>query len=508
MKDFRLLEPLDYLKIPWKRRWYFLAAMICVIAGVLIFAWFRPNIYRSETRIVVESATLLDDPLSPATTRDRTEERVNSIRQLLESRKILGRIIDEFRARAADTSLPLEDALKNIRRRLEVSKAIGGTFSMAYSDSDPQVARDITQRLANLLIQENQLAQRNKALDKDQFMEQELRQAEMELVAIDDRIKQFKASHLGELPEQATANMNALNSLHNQLIAVDNALDRARDQQKTVEFRVQEQRRMVTLAKSITPKEKPVPLEPRGQKSPLPYESLLASKRAQLAEASARFTPKHPDVIRLANEVADLERQVAKSRSDDAEGGPSKMDMPQTASGGQPEMETNDEPRISDMEINAEAEIAQAKYELDMLGKTISRREKEREDILKSISVYQNRLNLAPALEQELLALTREHETKKQQVANLGTRKFNSQMAANALADKKNDTYRILDEASLPERPLFPTRLHIILMGIAASLLVGFAAAFVREYFESSLANEEEAAAVLNLPVLASIPEI
>jgi len=160
------------------------------------------------------------------------------------------------------------------------------------------------------------------------------------------------------------------------------------------------------------------------------------------------------------------------------------------------------------MEINAEAEIAQAKYELDILSKTISRREMEREDILKSISLYQNRLNLAPALEQELLSLTREHETKKQQAANLGARKFNSQMAANAVADKKNDIYRTLDEASLPEKPLFPTKVHIIWIGIGTSLLVGFAAAFIREYFESSLANEEEAAAVLNLPVLASIPEI
>jgi polysaccharide biosynthesis transport protein len=508
MKDFSRLEPIDYLRIPWKRRWYFLSSMGIVLIGVSIFAWFRPNIYRSETRIVVDSATLLDDPLSPTAARDRTEDRVNSIRQLLESRKILGRIIEEFRARAVNTSLPLEEALKNIRRRLEVSKAVGGTFTMAYSDSDPLVARDITARLADLFIQENQLSQRNKALDKDQFMEQELRQAEMELTAIDDRIKQFKASHLGELPEQSTANMNALSSLHNQLIAIDNTLDRARDQQKTIEFRIQEQRRTIALAKSIMPKEKPVPVETQSQRPPLPLESLLATKRAQLAEATARFTAKHPDVIRLASEVKDIEQQIAKIHSTVAEEGVSQENAQRTASSGRSEMETSGEPQLSQMEISAEAEIAQAKYELDMLSKTISRREKEREDILKSINLYQNRLNLAPALEQELLALTREHETKKQQVASLGTRKFNAQMAANAVADKKNDIYRILDEASLPEKPLFPTKVHILWIGIGASLLVGFAAAFGREYFESSLANEEEAAAVLNLPVLASIPEI
>src|SRR5262245_30577782 len=131
MKDFTHLEPIEYLRIPWKRRWYFLVATVLVIACASAYAWLRPNTYRSETKILVESATLLDDPLSPIATRDRTEERVNAIRQLLESRSILERIVEEFRLRASDTSVPMEDALKSIRTGLEVSKTTGNTFTMA-----------------------------------------------------------------------------------------------------------------------------------------------------------------------------------------------------------------------------------------------------------------------------------------------------------------------------------------------------------------------------------------
>jgi polysaccharide chain length determinant protein (PEP-CTERM system associated) len=498
MKDFTSLEPIEYLRIPWKRRWYFLLAIVLVIVCTSAYAWLRPNLYRSETRVLVESVTVLDDPLSPAATRDRTEERVNAIRQLLESRSILERIIEEFRLRANEPSILMEDSLKAIRNNLEISKTSGSTFTMAYYATDPQAAQVIMRRLAEILIQTNQAAQKNKAMEKDQFMEQELRQAELDLTTLDDKLKQFKASHLGELPEQATANMTALNGLHGQLVAIDTALDRAREQQKMLEFRLQEQKRLSAFSNSLTP-----------PNSPLPLEVQLAAKRSQLAEITARYTSKHPDVVRLSKEIKDLEQQVnIKNGSQAASSTPSAHLTPMSAADAKPPNESTSAPANGQSELTSEAEIAQDRYELEVLNKTIARREKEREDILKSISVYQDRLNLAPALEQELLAITREHEMKRQQVANLQARKFNAQMAANAVADKKNDIYRILDDASLPERPVFPARLHILLMGIGAGLVAGFVATFVREYFEPSLASEQEAAVVLKVPILISVPEI
>jgi polysaccharide biosynthesis transport protein len=501
MKDISRLEVNDYLTIPWRRRWYFLAAMILVMVAVVVYAWMRPNLYRSETRIFVESATLLDDPLSPDTARDRTEDRINAIRQLLESRSILERVVEEFRLRSVDSGIPMEDQIKYIRSYLEISKATGSIFTMAYSANSPQVAQAITRRLAEILIQTNTAAQKDKAIEKDEFIEQELRQAQLDLAAIDDKIRQFKANHLGELPEQGTANMNALNGLHNQLVAIDTALDRFRDQQKALEFRLQQQRNMSAMAKSLASKDDATPVDAKDPNAPSPLAVQLTAKRSQLAEALSKYTPKHPDVIRLAKEVEDMERQLKTNAVEQT-----KSDGTATQSSAGTDKGKSRE--STQMEITAEAEIESAKYELDVLNKTISRKEKEREDLLRNISVYQNRLNLAPALEQELIALMRDHDTKQQQVENLGTRKFNAGMAANAVSDKKNDIYRILDEASLPERPMFPTRLHILLLGFGASLAIGYAAAFGREILEPSLANEDEVAAVLKMPVLANVPEI
>jgi polysaccharide biosynthesis transport protein len=509
MKDFAHLEPGDYLRIPWKRKGYFFAVAILVIVGGTIYAWLRPVLYRSETRVIVESATILDDPLVPTAAQQRTDERINAIRQLIESRSILEKIIEEFRLRAYDSSITMEDALKNISNNLEVDKAAGGgsTFTMAYYATDPQAAQAITRRLAEVLIQANQISQKNRAIDKDQFLEQELSQAQLDLAAVDEKIRQFKTAHLGELPEQSEANINALNSLQTQLVALNSALDRDNDQQKVLDFRLQEQIKISAISKRLEAAKQGLDLQETKETNTIsPLSTQVAAKRAQLAEMTARYTARHPDVIRLSKEVQDLEKRLAAQTTEQAKA--SAGLTPLDSAGNSQAAEATSGLTPSQAELSGEADIAQIRYELATLKGTIARREKERETILSNISTYQSRLNLAPALEQELQALVRERETRQEQAVNLQNRKFNAQMAANAMANTKYETYRILDEANLPERQVPPTRLQIILVSLGAALVTGIGATLAREYFEPSLASEEEAAAVLKMPILVSISEI
>jgi polysaccharide biosynthesis transport protein len=501
MKDITKIAPLDYIIIPWKWRWYFLAAMVVVLIGTAIYSWRKPNIYRSETRIVVNAATIMDDATASGNQAKDVDDRIDSIRQLLESRSILQKIVEEFRIQTIDLSIPMEDAIKSIRDNLEFTKSGGGTFTMACIAKDPQAAQAITRRLAEILLQTNRTAQRNTIVDKDQFIEQELTQAQADLAAIDEKITVFKSNHLGELPEQSQNIITALNGLRNQIDAINNSVDRDQDQQKTLEFRIQELRRMSSLAQTLTPKAAADLNVQSAASSNLSL--LLTSKRAQLTEASARFTSKHPDVLRLTKEIQDLEQQIAQNEASTA-----NTTMIPTSTQIIPGSDANEPHVPSQMELNTESEIIQARHALDLLSKAITRKEKEREEIFKKIAQYQNSLNMAPALAQELGTLMREHDINQQRAAVLETRKFNTKMTSNAMADRKSDMYRILDEANLPEKPMFPTRIQIFLIGLVSSLVAGFAASLTREILESSLATEEEVLTLLNLPVIANIPEI
>jgi len=106
------------------------------------------------------------------------------------------------------------------------------------------------------------------------------------------------------------------------------------------------------------------------------------------------------------------------------------------------------------------------------------------------------------------MALSREHEALKQQYSSLQGKKFQAQMTPNLEANKNSDTYRVIDEANLPESPAFPNRVQIALMGLGAGVVLGIGAAFGRELLDNTLGSEDEVAAVLKLPVLVSISEI
>jgi succinoglycan biosynthesis transport protein ExoP len=419
------------------------------------------------------------------------------------------RIVDEFYIGSpTNLNIASEDLLSDIRENLEIAKAVGNTFTMSYTATDPQVAQKITGRLAELMLAANQTSVKNRAIDKDQFLEEELRDTQLKLEAADEKIRKFKLDHLAELPEQSTINLTFLQGLQSQLTAIENALDQGREQQKSLDFRIQEQKRLNELAKSLSAKEKSATAENTSREPPSPLAAQLATKRAQLAEYSSRYLPTHPDVVRTAKEVEDLEKQLGLK--DGAQGATTAATGagPAGQTSGKPAAEAANAAGSGQLQLAAESDIAQAEFELASLKETLVRREREKADLLRNMDTYRRRLSLAPALEQELMALTRERTVLQTQYDNLNQRKFNAQISMNAVTDKKNETYTILDKANLPGRPIPPVRSQLILIGIAAGLLAGLAAAFVREYFEPSLANEEEAAAVLQIPILVSIPEI
>jgi hypothetical protein len=71
----------------------------------------------------------------------------------------------------------------------------------------------------------------------------------------------------------------------------------------------------------------------------------------------------------------------------------------------------------------------------------------------------------------------------------------------------KSTTFRIVDPAVLPIRPIFPNRVMFILMGIAAGIAAGFGLILAMDFFDSSVKSVDNLKA-LGIKVLAVIPKI
>src|SRR5262249_18065018 len=111
--------------------------------------------------------------------------------------------------------------------------------------------------------------------------------------------------------------------------------------------------------------------------------------------------------------------------------------------------------------------------QLESVKTEIASLQKEREYLTSQIRIHENRRLGAPRVEQELFALTREHEALKQQHHDLQQKKYNTQVAANLETNANNQTLKVIDEAYLPEKPVGPERGRIALIGVVAGFIIG-----------------------------------
>jgi polysaccharide chain length determinant protein (PEP-CTERM system associated) len=496
MKDLTHLEVAEYFQIMWKRRWYIVAAFVLLMSGAVFYSWRIPDIFKSETRVMVESPLVSEEVFRP-TVRSTPEDRINSIREQLASRTFLERIIEQFQMYGYGTrpDFVMENAVKAAQRQIGIEKTSNSTFTISFTSTDQQFSQTVTRQLAQELIRISTSKKKEGVLATDQFIDEQLRQTKEALNAQGEKVTRFKNAHLGELPEQVSANMSALSGLHSQLNSIETAMHQAQERQKMLDFKVQERKRLNLLSRSLTATQAVVKTpENRVVTGPSPAEVELAAKKAQRAQNAAKYTPTHPDMLILTLDIERLEKLVQDQKSAAVVDLAPKQDAP---------ADTEKIDKVADQYDSVDPSF---QFEADNIKAELVRREKEKAETLQQIKLYQKRLNLTPSLDQELATLLREEGVLKAQHDNLQKQKFSSQMATTVETDKKNETYKIIDEANLPVKAEYPNRVHIILMGLGGGLLFGIGAAFGRELLDTTIGNEEEAKRLLNIPVLVTIP--
>jgi polysaccharide biosynthesis transport protein len=493
MRNFKKLNPMDHLVLVWKRRWYFVITALLVSAAGAVYAYKAPLKYRSTARILMEQDFISQEYVHAAVTNNQS--RLIPVLNLVQSRSFLEQLIENFQLEGygQDSMFVMDNAVREVGSAIVVRSATENTFTMSYVGKNPQIAYAVTKGMTELLLQTTTLTRQQKAIDADEFLDEQMRQAERNLQVHEEKIKQFKNAHLGGLPEQSNTNLTSLSQLQSQLTVVENSIQNAREQRKMLEIRLEEQHQLRTLSRSNSRME--TLLRPAGRETNLSsLQQQLRDKQAQLAAVTAKYTPKHPDVVRLTREVAELEQAVAKA----SEGSEAPSSAIQENS---PDHQERSDPMflLSDAQIQAQIESRDS---------DIARYEREREEINQQIKMYQSRLNLVPTVEQEMVSLEREHEFLKQQYASLQNKKFNTQMSANLETNKKNAIYKVIDEANLPGGPERPGRAMIALMGLAAGFCFGLGAVYGREYFDDTLSTGDDAQELLKIPVLVQIPEV
>ena len=483
--DERESEQLDiqhYLAIARRRHIHILIPLFLGWLAVWSASWVLPPRYKSGTLILVEQPTMPKDYVTPNVNED-LQQRMQSITQQILSRTRLSHIIEEQRLYGiSNATLRPDDQVERMRKDIEIELVRDGqgrvnAFNVYYSSRDPRVAQQVTSRLTDLFISENLEVRQKQSEDTTKFLEDQLETARQSLAGQEDKIRQFKGQHVGELPTQVESNLQILNGLQSQLRSEEDGLNNAKQERVYLHSLAEQYRSLRTTS-------------PGAEGTPTGLAAIdqeLDRLKSQYADLSSRYTDRHPDVRKLKDQITKTQRVRDQYVAD---------------------LKSGSAGHASEEAVDPSLLPAQLEGQLHSNQVEIVNRERSITELKSKVGEYQGRLNQEPVREQQLADLTRGYDQSKATYDELLKKKNESAMATSMELLQQGERFRVLDPPSLPAKPDFPNRFKFCGIGLALGLVLGIFTAGVFEFLDDRLYSEKEIKKLLSVPVICEIPVV
>jgi protein tyrosine kinase modulator len=472
-----------FLLIALKRKWLILLVFVLVSLGTAIVARRLPNVYSSETLILVDPQQVPSDYVRSTVSGD-VRNRLSTLSQQILSSTRLQKVIDMFHLYPVERSrMHPEDVIALMRRNIAVTTVGSGedlqSFKIAYTSNDPQLAAKVANKLASIFIEENLDAREQMSTGTTEFLDDQLKETRTGLENLEAKIGDFKRMHPGEMPEQQQFDLQMLAQLQARLQMLSDGIYRG------------EQQRAYLQAVIAAQTQAPAAGSAASSEPPL---------EAQLEQLLSRYGENYPDVKRLRMQIAEEHQREEAERKAAAERKTveTKSSQARTAQSG---AESDPNPPVKHASLEIQSQLSSVESEL-------AKDKKDRDAITASISDYQKKLEAEPIREQEITDLVRDYGISKEHYGQLLDKKLEAEMATQLEIRQKAEKFEVLDPAQVPQRPSRPNRMAIDLAGAAGGLGLGLAMALSTELLGTTIISASQIDPAMGLPVLGVIPNI
>ncbi|MBL8200258.1 MAG: hypothetical protein JNK40_04730 [Chromatiales bacterium] len=517
----------DYLDALKRRRKpaLILALTLLVLGGITIFVW--PNSYTSTAVILIEDPDI-PPGLVPSTVTTFASKQIQYINQRVMTRTNLAQIIEKFdlfpeERKYLPTLLLVQDVEKDmsidvidVQQQGAGGQQIQSTiaFRLGFEHKDPQVARQVANELVSLYLAENVRARTEKTAETSQFMQAEVDRLDAEVKDLEAQIAKIKRDSEGGLPELMTFNMQLLNSLTNDIGEIDRQLQSLRENKIMLDAELS---KLSPMATTVSPEGKPIS-SPQDQ---------LKALQTELARLEGRYSPEHPDVVRVRRDLEAVRAQLgadisldqnaanlAQARIDLAKAKANySADSPQVQSAerlvrslearaaeprrqGMGSMEP-DNPVYIQFRASRETLDSQERALLTKQAELRARRAEAERKMLKSSDV-----------ERELSGLVRRLQTAAFSYQNARERLTVAKMGQALETQSKGERFALVEPPDLPLLPSSPNRPVLLALLIVLVLAAGLGWPQVAESMDEAIHSARAIERVQGAPPIAEIPLI
>ncbi len=300
----------DYVEIVKRRKKWIILSVLIVFAIAATVSLVMPSIYKSTSTILIEEQEIPHDYIV-STVAGYAEQRLQAINQRVMSATKLIEIINKYnlysdrRKRWTNEEI-IEKMRKDIKFETvsaELDDPRSGrskvtiAFTISYWGENPGTVQQISNVLASLYLEENLKVRGQQAEGAAKFFQEEMRNVQAKMADMDSKLAGYKEKNINSLPDLAQTNLQELNRL-------DQNVEQLNDQLKML-------------------KEKEISL--KTQLAGIPTDSELKEKtrlndlRVSLNDLKSRFSDEYPDVIKMKQEIAELEKKSRDQKEDTAQ---------------------------------------------------------------------------------------------------------------------------------------------------------------------------------------------
>ena len=477
MKDIYFLI-LDVLRQMWRFRWWSVLVMwgIGILGAVGIMA--LPNVYEARAQFYVDADSRLRDVVSKLGMTPGVSSRVFLVSQAMMGRPQLERVA-EVTGLADETKSDEEfEALITMlteKVKLDTGRGTEGQnlFTIKFRHTDRERAVSVVQELVSG-FQDEVISK--KAADTNlagEFLEGQLSHYRSLLSQTEAALQEFKRRHPGFVVDDTGGTFERLQRMRTEEQRLDRLYKTQRDKRN-------ELRRQLGRVDPYAPASG----NNAGQVNSLipgaKTQAAISALEAKRADLLLSFTESHPDVTAIDQQLVLLREQLKREVSSEAE-----QRGPDGAS-----RATN--PVYIQIQLNlSAANLELAEVESQLKGAQANVRDLER------------RLNSAPEIERQFIALTRDYnkyqglydevllQTERERIGRVGE-------------EQDVVTFNVIEPPHAESSPVSPPRLVLLIGVFGIALGTAVALAFLLDQLKPTFGSEATLAK-LGVPILGSV---
>lgn len=525
-KDLR-----DYLALLRRRKTLILMVAASLLAASAALAFLLPAVYRSTATILIEEQEIPPDLVRSAIAT-YADQRIETIKQQVLSRSTLWKLVEQYDLyKGLRKRNPPEEILtrfvkdiqidvmnvKVIDKRTQNPTQATIAFTLAYDGESAELAQKVANELTSLFLGENLKTRERHAQETTAFLKRESENLSHHIQDLEQKLSGVKQRAEGALPELVQLNMQLLSQVQREIIESDREIRSLKERKTYLEGE------LATL-KPHTPI-----ISASGERL-LDVGERLKALRAQYASVSGYLAPDHPDIIKLKQELSSLEKETGGTGVTDGRDELSKRLMAERATLAALRERVGvlhpDVVRLQDVVASLDRELQAAvarpaqpplvkpenpayiniQSQLASTTASLESQEAARIDLKRRMAIYAKRVETTPTVEPEYLDLIRDRENSVRKHQEITSRLMEAQVSGELEVQRKGERFSLINPPEFPEKPDRPNRLAILLLGAFLAMAGGVGVGVAADNLDRRIYTADQLRRVMRVAPLAVIP--